>query len=59
LRVSCRATADEAGPERQFDFSRRSIAARWSSGERDIGDLGGRESAFARLASMQAHRAGA
>lgn len=44
LRIAYRAPPDEAGPERQFDFSRRSVAARWAAGERDVEDLIGRES---------------
>lgn len=44
LRIAYRAPPDEAGPERQFDFSRRSVAARWAAGERDIEDLMGRAS---------------
>jgi NTE family protein len=44
LRIAYRAPPDEAGPERQFDFSRRSVAARWAAGERDIEDLIGRAS---------------
>ena len=44
LRIAYRASPDEAGPERQFDFSRRSVAARWAAGERDMDELIGRES---------------
>lgn len=45
LRIACRPSPDDAGAERWFDFSCRSVAARWA-GERDMDELIGRESIF-------------
>jgi NTE family protein len=48
--LAYRPLPDEAGPERQFDFSQRSVAARWAAGQRAMEELIGREGVLAGLA---------
>jgi NTE family protein len=56
LRLCYQPPEDEAGPERQFDFSRRSIAARWAAGERSMSELIARDRVLGRLVSESTAR---